>query len=309
MPAAGPLRHLHFDQLPSLLRRGDLLVLNDTRVIPARIRVDFAGSSGEILLLEPNQKAEVWECLVRPGRRFPKGALITLGRGVAAAVVQELPGGRRLLEFQPAGRLAAVLPTLGATPLPPYIHEHLDDPERYQTVYARVPGSAAAPTAGLHFTPEMFDRLTDEGVVITHLTLRIGLDTFQPLREEKLDEHRMHSEWYSVPAATMAHIDRCRARGGRVVAVGTTTARALETAALPQASLEGRTDLFIRPGHQFRVVDMLLTNFHLPKSSLLVMVSAFAGRERVLTAYQEAIKQRYRFYSFGDAMLLERFAL
>jgi S-adenosylmethionine:tRNA ribosyltransferase-isomerase len=311
LPAGGAARDLTFSDLPDLLRAGDLLVVNETRVLPARIRFRLGGSDAELLLLNPTGKDEdSWECLVRPGKAAYPGARLQLRFSLWADVVEQSPGGGRVLRFSPPGRLKALLPEIGEAPLPPYIKERLDDPERYQTVYARVPGSAAAPTAGLHFTDAMMERLRASSIERAALTLRIGLDTFQPLRTENLKEHRMHSEAYRIPQPTRAAIDACRGRGGRVVAVGTTSTRALEAAALKRSRGDlspdaGDTDIFIRPGFRFREVDLLLTNFHLPKSTLLVMVSAFAGRERVLAAYREAIERGYRFYSFGDAMLLE----
>jgi S-adenosylmethionine:tRNA ribosyltransferase-isomerase len=311
LPAVGAPRHLKFSDFPDLLRPGDLLVVNETRVLPARIRFEIGEQDAEILLLHLTGKdSDTWECLVRPGRSAHPGARLQLRFALWADVLEQLPGGGRVMRFSPPGRLLEVLPEIGETPLPPYITEPLDDPERYQTVYARVPGSAAAPTAGLHFDEAMLERLQAAGVERAALTLRIGLDTFQPLRSERLDQHRMHSEAYEIPRDTRAAVDACRRRGGRVVAVGTTTARALEAAALKKAAADpspdkGSTDVFIRPGFQFREVDLLLTNFHLPKSTLLVMVSALAGRERVIGAYQEAIHRRYRFYSFGDAMLVD----
>ena len=310
LSAAGAPRHLHFNDLPSLLRPGDLLVLNDTRVIPARIRFEHRGRDAELLLLEQAGNPDTWDVLARPGKRFAPGVRVQLRFGLWADVLRQEPGGERRVRFSPPGRLAQLLPEIGEMPLPPYIHEQLEDPERYQTVVAREPGSAAAPTAGLHFTEEMLAALAGAGVRRTEVTLAVGLDTFQPVREENLEEHRMHSEAYRVPAPARAEIEACRARGGRVVAVGTTVARTLEAAAQkregghPQAD-SGRTDIFIKPGHVFREVDVLITNFHLPRSTLLVMVSAFAGRERILAAYREAVEQRYRFFSFGDAMLLE----
>ncbi len=311
LPAAGRVGDLMFTDLPDLLRAGDLLVVNETRVLPARIRFQLREREAEILLLNLVDKAEdTWECLVRPGKAAYPGARLQLRFSLWADVVAQSPGGGRVLRFSPPGRLQRLLPQVGEVPLPPYIKEHLDDPERYQTVYARVSGSAAAPTAGLHFTEEMMERLEAAGIERAALTLRIGLDTFQPLRTENLEEHRMHSEAYRIPRPTRVAIDACRERGGRVVAVGTTVARALEAAALKRAHRDpspdaGDTDIFIRPEFEFREVDLLLTNFHLPKSTLLVMVSAFAGRERVLAAYREALERGYRFYSFGDAMLLE----
>jgi S-adenosylmethionine:tRNA ribosyltransferase-isomerase len=311
LPADGATRDLNFTDLPDVLRAGDLLVVNETRVLPARIRFRLGERDAEILLLNPAGKDEdVWECLVRPGKAAYPGARLQLRFSLWADVLEQSPGGGRVLRFSPAGRLKALLPEIGEAPLPPYIKAHLDDAERYQTVYARVAGSAAAPTAGLHFTDATMARLEAAGIERAALTLRIGLDTFQPLRTENLDDHRMHSEAYRIPRPTRAAIEACRERGGRIVAVGTTSARALEAAALRRAMGDpspdaGDTDIFIRPGFEFREVDLLLTNFHLPRSTLLVMVSAFAGRERVLAAYQHAIERGYRFYSFGDAMLLE----
>ena len=293
------------------MKPGDLLVVNETRVLPARLRFKIRDRDAEILLLNPSGRGDdTWECLVRPGKSAYPGARLQLRFALWADVVGQSPGGLRILRFSPPGRIKGLLPKIGETPLPPYIHEPLEDPERYQTVYARVPGSAAAPTAGLHFTEESLERLRSAGIERAALTLRIGLDTFQPLREDDLDEHRMHSEAYRIPRPTRAAIEATRERGGRVIAVGTTAARALEAAALKRAEGSpspdaGDTDIFIRPGFRFREVDLLLTNFHLPKSTLLVMVSAFAGRDRVLSAYREAISMGYRFYSFGDAMLLE----
>jgi S-adenosylmethionine:tRNA ribosyltransferase-isomerase len=312
LPASGAARHLAFSELPSLLRAGDLLVVNETRVLPARIRFQLKGREAEILLLNSTGKDEdVWECLVRPGKAAYTGVRLQLRFSLWADVVEQSPGGIRVLSFSPPGRMKALLPEIGEAPLPPYIKERLDDPERYQTVYARVPGSSAAPTAGLHFTDAMMERLLAAGIERAALTLRIGLDTFQPLRTDNLEGHRMHSEDYRIPRPTRAAIDACRAHGGRVVAVGTTSARALEAAASKRSRGDprpdaGDTDIFIRPGFRFREVDLLLTNFHLPRSTLLVMVSAFAGRERVLAAYAAAIERGYRLYSFGDAMLLER---
>jgi S-adenosylmethionine:tRNA ribosyltransferase-isomerase len=310
VPAQGAIGHEDFDILPRLLRPGDLLVVNDTRVLPARLRFQWNEKEAEVLLLR-QERADVWEALVRPGKRVRPGTRLQLRPGLWADVVSRQPGGLFSLRFSPAGRLSALLPEIGEAPLPPYIKERLQDPERYQTVFARNPGSAAAPTAGLHFTDDMLARLTTAHVEVASLTLDIGLDTFQPLRVDNLEDHRMHSEFYAIPATTRAAIDAAREREGRVVAVGTTSARALEAAAMRRDSGEGEaadhgaTDIFIRPGHTWREVDMLLTNFHLPRSTLLVLVSAFAGRERVLEAYAEAIDRRYRFYSFGDAMLLE----
>lgn len=310
LPADGSPRHLAFADLPTLLRPGDLLVMNDTRVMPARVRFKQGGREAEILLLEEAGAPDTWDCLFRPGKRATPGVRLQIAFGLWADVLRQQEGGRRRLRFSPPGRLAQLLPEIGEMPLPPYIKEPLGDPERYQTVIAREPGSAAAPTAGLHFTEAMLDEIARVGVMRTEVTLRVGLDTFQPVRVDDLGDHRMHSEAYRVPGRARAEIVACRARGGRVVAVGTTVARTLEAAAARALSGDprpdsGRTDIFIRPGHAFQAVDLLLTNFHLPRSTLLVMVSAFSGRERILAAYREAVDAGYRFFSFGDAMLLE----
>ena len=319
LPTGGAIKHLRFNDLPGLLRAGDLLVVNDTRVLPARIRFTWAERQAEILLLNPTSDDDTWECLLRPGKRARPGTRLQVRFGLWADVLGRDPGGVCTLRFAPAGRLASLLPDIGEMPLPPYIKETLGDPERYQTVFSSVSvdpeigsGSAAAPTAGLHFTPETWAALTEAGIGIVALKLRIGIDTFQPLREENLDDHRMHSEAYAIPGPTREAIEATRESGGRVVAVGTTAARALEAAAARREAGEdvtgadrGATDIFIRSPFRWREVDLLLTNFHLPKSSLLVMVSAFAGRVRLLDAYRLAIAEEYRFYSFGDAMLLE----
>jgi S-adenosylmethionine:tRNA ribosyltransferase-isomerase len=300
-------------------------VVNDTRVIPARVRFTLDGHDAEILLLH-EVGADTWAALTRPSRLIRQALRFDLPGGLAATVVAERPDGERTLRFDPPGRLREVLDDIGELPLPPYIHEPLADPSRYQTVYAAPAGwsvaaalrlgaipeewappaleSAAAPTAGLHFDAAMLDRLRAAGVEIAPLTLRVGLDTFRPVRVEDLDDHRMHSEAYAVPAATRALVAACRRRGGRVVAVGTTVCRTLEAAAATGRDA-GSTDIFIRPGFEFRATDLLLTNFHLPKSTLLVMVAAFSGRERILAAYREAVARGYRFFSFGDCMLLE----
>jgi S-adenosylmethionine:tRNA ribosyltransferase-isomerase len=317
--ATGGIRHSVFREVGGFLKPGDLLVFNDTRVIPARLaaRKEKTGGRAEILLLRRLQ-ARTWEALiggknVRPGARLEVAGGAGAGKGpsfpadrLLAEVVSDLGGSRRILRFsQPiTPRLSAV----GSTPLPPYIHETLRDPERYQTVYARDPGSAAAPTAGLHFTPELIARLREGGVRTAFVTLHVGLDTFAPITEKEVEEHEIHAEWICVPEETAAAVRGARARGSRVVAVGTTSVRALETAAGRggggAAAFEGDTRLYITPGFAFRAVDAMITNFHLPHSTLLVMVSAFAGRQRILAAYEEAKREGYRFYSFGDAMLI-----
>jgi S-adenosylmethionine:tRNA ribosyltransferase-isomerase len=303
----GAVSHHQFRDLPSLLEPGDLLVRNDTRVLPARlIGVKPTGGRAEALLLR-DLGGDRWEAMVFPGRRLDVGARILFGEGaLEAEVVSRDLSGTRVLQLSVASgeSVSARLHRLGEVPLPPYIHEPLADGERYQTVYARHEGSAAAPTAGLHFTPETFARLADRGVQIAPVTLHVGLATFRPVKTEEIEQHEMHEEWYSVPAETAAAIAEA---SGRVVALGTTTVRALESAAEGPRRVRtgsGRTRLYITPGYRFQVVDALLTNFHVPRSSLLVLVSAFAGREAVLNAYRQALEAGYRFLSFGDAMLI-----
>jgi S-adenosylmethionine:tRNA ribosyltransferase-isomerase len=312
---SGTLRDAGVTDLGRLLRIGDCLVVNDTRVMPARLlgRLLGAGAEVEVLLLHPvGPTPEDWAALLRPARRCPVGAVITLADGAVCATVtarEEL--GRARVRLEGTGDVPAFLETHGLPPLPPYIRRYrtpgATDWARYQTVYASRPGAVAAPTAGLHFTEELLADLGARGVGIHRVTLHVGPGTFRPVRAERLSEHRVEAEHYDVPAAAAAAIDRARERGGRVVAVGTTTVRALETAARPDGSVvpgAGWTDLTIVPGHEFRAVDALLTNFHLPRSSLLLLVAAFAGRERVLAAYAHAVQAGYRFYSYGDAMLL-----
>ncbi len=314
--ASGEIRHAVFREIGDFLEEGDLLVFNDTRVLPARLYARKRGTGGrvEILLLRRREE-RTWEALVG-GKRVQTGAsLVLAGEKESAGAVQaevagDLGGSIRLLRFsQPiTPRLAA----FGHTPLPPYIHKKLRDPERYQTVYARDPGSAAAPTAGLHFTPELIARLEGRGVRTAFVTLHVGLDTFAPVTEQRVEDHVLHAEWIDVPARAAESVNRARAEGRRVIAVGTTSVRALESAARDAetrggrelAAFAGDTRLFILPGYRFRAVDAMVTNFHLPRSTLLMMVSAFAGRERILRAYAEAIRLTYRFYSFGDAMLI-----
>ncbi|MBI3160751.1 MAG: tRNA preQ1(34) S-adenosylmethionine ribosyltransferase-isomerase QueA [Chloroflexi bacterium] len=306
--ATGALAHDRFDNLGQHLRPGDLLVVNETRVIPARLPVRKlpGGGKAELLLLN-RRDARTWEALaggkgLRPGRR------LALANGLEAEVVQDLGGPRRLVRFD--APLDAALAEVGQTPLPPYIHEPLADPERYQTVYARRAGSAAAPTAGLHFTPGLLSSLRKDGVGIATVTLHVGLDTFAPVAEEDAARHVIHTEWCALTGAAAERINAARANGGRILAVGTTSVRTLESAARAAApgqtvaAIEGPTGLFILPGHEFKAVDALVTNFHLPRSTLLMLVSAFAGRERILAAYSMAIEEGYRFYSFGDAMLI-----
>ncbi|MBE3573875.1 MAG: tRNA preQ1(34) S-adenosylmethionine ribosyltransferase-isomerase QueA [Firmicutes bacterium] len=307
---SGAVEHKRFWDIGEFLRPGDVLVLNDTRVIPARLWAEKTGSGGkvEVLLLEQREPG-LWEALVRPGRRVRPGAALSFGGGaLRAQVVEALPYGGRLLRFDADPRdLPGLIDQLGETPLPPYIRRRLEDPEQYQTVYSRVPGSVAAPTAGLHFTPELLQRLQAQGIALVYLTLQVGLGTFRPVKVDRVEEHHMHEEFYSVSPEAAAFLNRCRRAGGRLVAVGTTVVRTLETVADETGEIHpgaGWTGIFIYPGYRFRAVDALITNFHLPRSTLLMLVSAFAGREQVLAAYRQAIALRYRFYSFGDAMLI-----
>ena len=312
----GPERHARVRDLPRLLRPGDLLVLNDTRVIPARLYGRSAGGGKmEILLVEPLGERE-WDALVKPGRRARPGARFEIGEGLVAEVTTKREDGRYRLRFSEP--VEPHLERLGHIPLPPYIHrpDTPEDRERYQTVYARRPGAVAAPTAGLHFTSELLREIETVGVEIARVTLHVGIGTFKPVSAERIEEHRMERERYEIGEETAEAIRRARAAGRRIVAVGTTVVRTLEGAAVAGGGEvragSGSTGLFIYPdspdgpGFHFQVVDALLTNFHLPRSTLLMLVSAFAGRERVLAAYAEAVREGYRFYSYGDAMLLER---
>ena len=299
----------HFYDLPSLLRPGDCLIMNDSRVLPARLlgRRLPGGGACEVLLLT-DKGENVWECLVRPGRKLRAGARMTFGDGsLTAEVAEELADGNRLVRFAYEGIFLEVLERLGKMPLPPYIKEELQDQERYQTVYSKVLGSAAAPTAGLHFTPELLRELESKGVNLGYVTLHVGLGTFRPVKEEAIEDHDMHSEFCTVPPETAELINRTKAAGGRVICVGTTSCRTLESWAGEDGHMEARsgwTNIYLYPGSRFKVMDGLVTNFHLPESTLIMLVSAFAGREAVLAAYREAVKERYRFFSFGDAMFI-----
>lgn len=306
----GPLQHRMFRDLPEYLRAGDCLVLNDTRVIPARlIGHRPTGGQVELLLLRPLGHDE-WETLARPAKRLRVGERVEFGEALAAEIVAEGAEGLRVVRLEYQGDLLPILDQVGRMPLPPYIRREEpegEDQARYQTVYAQQPGAVAAPTAGLHFTEEILAEIEARGVRIARLTLHVGLGTFRPIQVERLEDHVMHAEWYAVPHEAAETINGARAGGGRVIASGTTVVRTLETVVdadgVVQAG-EGHTDIFISPGYKFRAIDAMLTNFHLPRSSLLVMVSAFAGRERVLAAYAEAIERGYRFYSYGDATLM-----
>ncbi len=304
----GAIHHGQFRDLPSLLREGDCLVMNDSRVIPARLfGTRPTGGGVEVVLLRDLGGGE-WECLTRPGRKTPPGTEITFGDGeLTATVTRAEADGNKVLAFQYDGVFLEILDRLGQMPLPPYIKEKLEDAERYQTVYARDPGSAAAPTAGLHFTPGLLSEIENRGVRLCYVTLHVGLGTFRPVKEENIEDHPMHAEYCVVPPETAQIVNDTRARGGRVVAVGTTSCRTLESFIGEDGILQaksGWTDNFIDPGYHFKCIDALVTNFHLPESTLIMLVSALAGRENVLCAYREAVKERYRFFSFGDAMFI-----
>lgn len=305
---SGTVGHEHFYDLPSHLRPGDCLVLNDSRVLPARLfGLRPTGGAVEVVLLKETEE-KCWECLCRPGKKMRLGTEVIFGDGKLRAVVVDIhEDGNRVLRFSYEGIFLEILEELGQMPLPPYIKEQLQDKERYQTVYSREAGSAAAPTAGLHFTRELLDEIRAMGVNVCFVTLHVGLGTFRPVKVVNIEEHDMHSEYCTVPQETADAIMACKARGGRVVAVGTTTCRTLESFAKEDGSIEasdGWTNIFIYPGYTFKCIDALVTNFHLPGSTLLMLVSALAGRENVLTAYETAVRERYRFFSFGDAMFI-----
>ena len=305
----GETAHHHFYELPDFLRPGDCLILNDSRVLPARLlgqRLPGGGACEVLLLIDRGEKT--WECLVRPGRKMRTGAKLSFGNGeLTAEVVGEVEGGNRLVRFDYEGIFLEVLEHLGKMPLPPYIKEELQDQERYQTVYSKVLGSAAAPTAGLHFTPELLEKIAAKGVGIGYVTLHVGLGTFRPVKEEEITDHEMHSEYCVISQETADLINRTKANGGRCICVGTTSCRTLESWAEEDGHMEpkaGWTNIYIYPGYKFKVMDGLVTNFHLPESTLIMLVSALAGREHVLAAYREAVEEKYRFFSFGDAMFI-----
>lgn len=306
----GEVEHRTFPDIIEYLKPGDLLVLNDTRVIPARLHGVKPDTGGhvEVLLLKQEQD-DMWEVLVKPAKRLKQGASVRFGDELTGTVIEEREMGARLIRFEYAGIFNEILDRLGQMPLPPYIKEQLNDRERYQTVYAKHEGSAAAPTAGLHFTNSILEQIRAKGVRIAMITLHVGLGTFRPMSADVVEEHVMHAEYYEMSEEAAALINETRSSGGRIIAVGTTSCRTLETVAGrygadPVAACSGWTDIFIYPGYEFRLVDSLLTNFHLPKSTLVMLVSAFAGREHIMAAYREAIEQEYRFFSFGDAMFI-----
>ena len=306
----GGIRHQFFRDLPSLLREGDVVVVNDTRVFPARLigRREHSGGEAEIFLLTPRGDGR-WNALCRPAKRLRTGGRVVFGDGsLIAEIIEKGADGHVAVQFESDDDLDSAIERFGRTPLPPYISRDPipSDRERYQTVYAENRGAVAAPTAGLHFTPQILEELEAKGILVARVTLHVGIGTFRPLNEAEAQGTALHEEYCVVPESTVKTLQECRKRGGRIVAVGTTTSRALETASQNSglAPFTGRTDIFIKPPYRFRSVDILVTNFHLPRSSLLMMVSAFIGRERILAAYTEAVRQRYRFYSYGDAMIL-----
>ena len=305
----GEIEHKHFYDILDYLHPGDCLVLNETKVIPARLYgvKEDTGAQVEVLLLHRKDK-EHWECLVKPGKKLKPGARISFGDGrLKAEIVDILEEGNRLIRFEFSGIFEEVLDQLGEMPLPPYITHKLEDRTRYNTVYAKEEGSAAAPTAGLHWTQELLEQCEAKGVEILRITLHVGLGTFRPVKMEEVEKHHMHSEYYSVSQEVAEKIEASKKRGGRVICTGTTSCRALESAARESGKIEaksGWTDIFIYPGFSFKVMDALITNFHLPESTLLMLVSALSSREKILHAYEEAVKEKYRFFSFGDAMFI-----
>ncbi len=305
---ADEVRHMHFYDLPDFLKAGDLLVRNNTRVLPARI-FSFTKNGGkvEILLLKRLNLTD-WEVLVKPGKKARPGAQLVVNNELSLTVLSTGEEGSRIVRFAFDGVFEDILSKVGETPLPPYIHEKLKDKERYQTVYSKVEGSAAAPTAGLHFTPELFEKLKAKGVEVADVLLHVGLGTFRPVKEDDIADHKMHTEYYKIDEETAEKINRAKREGRRIIAVGTTSVRTLESAADENGFVkagEGNTDIFIYPGVKIKCVDALITNFHLPKSTLIMLVSAFCGREKTLEIYKTAVEERYRFFSFGDAMFIE----
>lgn len=305
----GEIEHKHFYDIKQYLHEGDCLVLNDSRVLPARlIGSRPTGGAVELVLLK-DLGDNRWECLSRPGRKTKPGQELVFGNGELTAVVQEVTlGGNRIVKFSYEGIFLEILERLGKMPLPPYIKEELQDSERYQTVYSKELGSAAAPTAGLHFTKELLTEIADMGVKICYVTLHVGLGTFRPVKADKIEDHEMHSEFCIVPDETAETVNAVKRAGGRIIAVGTTSCRTLESFTTEDGVLQatsGWTNIFIYPGYKFKCIDALITNFHLPESTLIMLVSALAGRENILNAYNTAVKERYRFFSFGDAMMIE----
>ena len=306
----GSVEHRHFTDILDYLKEGDCLVVNDTRVIPARLygHKEETGALIEILLLKRKEN-DIWECLVKPGKKARPGAKIVFGDGILKGeIIDVVEEGNRLIQFQYEGIFEEILDQLGEMPLPPYITHKLQDKNRYQTVYAKNDGSAAAPTAGLHFTQELLQKVQEKGVKIAHVTLHVGLGTFRPVKVDDVENHHMHSEFYVVEEDQAKLINDTKKQGGRVISVGTTSCRTLESATGEDGVLRagsGWTEIFIYPGYQFKMIDGLITNFHLPESTLMMLVSALAGKDRIMAAYEEAVKERYRFFSFGDAMFID----
>lgn len=307
----GEMSDQHFYNIIDQLNPGDAVVMNNSRVMPARIYGEKPDTGGHIeVLLLHNTEGDRWETLVKPAKRAKVGTKITFGDGqLTATIVEELEHGGRIIEFHYDGIFMEVLEKLGETPLPPYIKEKLDDPERYQTVYAKENGSAAAPTAGLHWTKDLLQKVQDKGIKLVYLTLHVGLGTFRPVDEERIEDHKMHSEFYRLDEDSAKTLNEVRKNGGRIIATGTTSIRTLETIGTKFNGEihadSGWTDIFIKPGYQWQVVDAFITNFHLPKSTLVMLVAAFTGRDKILNAYQHAIQEKYRFFSFGDAMFIK----
>lgn len=305
----GTVEHKIFSDVIDYLNKGDCLVINNTRVIPARLIGEKEGTGGKVEVLLLKRRAnDVWETLVKPGKKLKPGAKITFGDGrLRAEVLEVVEEGNRLVKFYYEGIFEEILDSLGEMPLPPYITHKLEDKEMYQTVYAKFDGSAAAPTAGLHFTKELLNKIEEKGIKIASITLHVGLGTFRPVKVDDVNNHHMHTEWYEVNAEAAEIINETKRNGGRVICVGTTSCRTIESVADENGYMKaktGETDIFIYPGYKFKVMDGLITNFHLPESTLVMLVSAFAGKENVLSAYETAVKERYRFFSFGDAMIL-----
>lgn len=305
----GEIKHRMFRDITEYLRPGDCIVINDTKVIPARLIGSKIGTDAKIeVLLLKRKENDVWETLVKPGRKAKPGTRISFGDGLLVGeVIDVVEEGNRLIHFEYEGIFEEILDRLGQMPLPPYITHQLQDRDRYNTVYAVHEGSAAAPTAGLHFTPELLEEIQEKGIEIARVTLHVGLGTFRPVKVDDVTEHHMHSEFYQIDEEAAGKINRAKDNGGRVVCVGTTSCRTIESAADENGRLKacsGWTEIFIYPGYQFKILDCLITNFHLPESTLIMLVSALAGKEHVLAAYEEAVKERYRFFSFGDAMLI-----
>lgn len=306
----GEMEHRIFKDIIEYLNPGDCLVLNNTKVIPARLHGIKEGTQAHIeILLLKRKENDIWETLVKPGKKAKPGTKIIFGEGLLIGEVLEVvEEGNRLIQFKYEGIFEEILDQLGQMPLPPYITHQLKDKNRYQTVYAKYDGSAAAPTAGLHFTPELLEQIKNKGIQIAEVTLHVGLGTFRPVKVENVSEHHMHSEFYMIDKTAANLINQTKKNGGRIICVGTTSCRTIESAAKENGILEacsGWTDIFIYPGYQFKILDALITNFHLPESTLLMLVSALAGREHILTAYEEAVHKKYRFFSFGDAMFIK----